>query len=112
MANRTDRHVQMLAALLETLHQLRRDAGDTRDAHTTLQGEFKNLQATVSTIAPTQKKPEAHYFGETKKTMVTLVDHINEAKVEALDLKDRLRNVNLAFEEEKAKSIMLEEKVS
>lgn len=106
---RGQRHMHILNALYSTVRQLKEDATTSRDDVGSLAAEMRVLSMTVSRVSSAQQGPLDEWYTEVKKAFLFLMDQVEKARKESEDAKDNAQAAELLHEEERSRSLMLED---
>lgn len=112
MGSRGSNFVTILSQMKNHVRQLQQEATANRDLLRQISAEYQTLVSFSNTIGEKQSKPLSAWYEETKQSLEALVEHTKASKKSSEDAKDDLRRAQLEKEEERAKSLMLDEQVS
>lgn len=108
----SEKHVSTLGALQLALQQLSRDCSKSRDECSTTTNSLRALQRTVLAVAAQQQGPMEDWCSEVKRGYLFLEDMMKKSKGNVEDVLDEAQAAKVQYEEERSKSLMLEEQVS
>lgn len=107
----SQRHVATLSALDAALRQLATDAATSRDEFSLAVNDMKSLERAVIALSAEGANPMEEWYAEIKKGFLFMMDRVSAARDETEDARDDLARMELKYQEQRSKAVMLEEQV-
>ena len=106
---RTTQYVKMLSLTQQAVQQLGGDGTQVRDEQQAALGEVRTALHSLAQLRQAMQNPVTEWHAEVKRAFLSLIEKINALTRQSEDAKDALITAELQFQEERSKTLMLQE---
>ena len=106
---RTTQYVKLLAGTQAAVQHLGADATALRDSHQSALADLRNALLSLPKLKQQLQNPVTEWHAEVRRAFVGLIEKIQTLTRQAEDSKDALITAELQFQEERSKTLMLQE---